>query len=112
MKIKIGNHEFNLILENNETTKALTNMLPLDVEMEELNGNEKYHYLSQSLPSHAQRIGQIRVGDVMLYQDSCLVIFYKAFPTSYSYTKIGHIENSAELEKVVGKGNVKVRWYV
>ena len=27
-----------------------------------------------------------------------LVVFYKSFDTSYSYTKIGHIENLQDLE--------------
>ena len=34
----------------------------------------------------------------MLYGNNCLVIFYKSFDTSYSYTKIGHIEDLNELE--------------
>ena len=34
----------------------------------------------------------------MLYGNNCLVVFYKSFDTSYSYTKIGHIENLPDLE--------------
>ena len=33
----------------------------------------------------------------MLYGNNCLVVFYKSFETSYSYTKIGHIENFEDL---------------
>ena len=35
----------------------------------------------------------------MLYGNNCLVIFYKSFDTSYSYTRIGHIENLEDLNK-------------
>ena len=34
----------------------------------------------------------------MLFGSNCLVIFYKTFNTSYSYTKIGHIENMPDLD--------------
>lgn len=33
----------------------------------------------------------------MLYGNNCLVVFYKSFNTSYSYTKIGHIDNLSDL---------------
>ena len=42
----------------------------------------------------------------MLYGDNCLVIFYKSFDTSYSYTKIGHINNLPDL----GNDNVLVKF--
>lgn len=44
----------------------------------------------------------------MLYGDNCLVLFYKTFNTSYNYVKLGHIDNSAGLAKLLDTGNVKV----
>ena len=44
----------------------------------------------------------------MLFGNSCLVIFYKSFTTSYSYTKIGHIENPANIETALGRKDIKV----
>ena len=40
----------------------------------------------------------INKGDVYLYNNNCLVIFYKSFTTSYSYTYIGHINDLADLD--------------
>ena len=42
---------------------------------------------------------KINAGDIMLYGNNCLVVFYKSFDTTYSYTKIGHIDNLPNLDK-------------
>lgn len=97
VKVKINDDEYELKLSDNETAKEFIKLLPLNIEMKELNGNEKYYYLKDSLPSDAQNLGQIEKGDVMLYGDDCIVIFYKTFTTTYSYTKIGHIDGLNEL---------------
>ena len=83
-------------------------MLPLTLPMEELNGNEKYYYLDETLPSNPNNLKKINRGDIMLYNDNCLVIFYKSFETTYKYTKIGKIENPDNLDKIVGKGNIDI----
>ena len=97
MKVIINNHEYNVNLEDNQTTKELLNKLPLKLNMNELNNNEKYYYLDFTLPTLPSNPKTIYAGDIMLYQDNCLVLFYKTFDTSYSYTKIGHIDNLEEL---------------
>ena len=107
VKVLINNDEYIIDLEDNETAKAFVELLPLKIDMKELNGNEKYYYLNKSLPSDSSNIKKITAGDVMLYGDDCLVIFYKSFNTSYSYTKIGHIDNLKDL----GNNNVSVEIY-
>lgn len=105
VKIVIDEKEFIIDLEDNETVKSFINMLPLELNMKELNGNEKYVYLDNSLPTNSSNPKRINAGDVMLYGNNCLVIFYKSFDTSYSYTKIGHIDNLENL----GNENIKVK---
>jgi len=104
MKVIINKKEYIINLEDNETVKSFISSLPQELEMSELNGNEKYIYLDKSLPTDSKNIKKINKGDVMLYGNNCLVIFYKSFNTSYSYTKIGHIDNLPDL----GNGNIKV----
>lgn len=99
MDIVINEKEYKLNLENNETVTELLTKLPLELKMDELNGNEKYVYLDFSLKNNSVNPKHINKGDVMLYGDNCLVIFYKSFDTSYSYTKIGHIDNLPNLGK-------------
>lgn len=97
MKMTINNEEYQVKLDSNEATNQLLDKLPLELEMDELNGNEKYTYLDFSLTTNEYNPKTINKGDVMLFGNNCLVIFYKNFNTSYSYTKIGHIDNLKDL---------------
>lgn len=108
MLFSIGDKKFSVTLENNETAKAFARLLPLTINMKELNGNEKYFYLPSALPSKPEHINKINVGDVMLYGNDCLVIFFKAFTTPYSYTKLGKIEKAQALPSSLGKGDILV----
>lgn len=95
--ININGQKLEVDLENNSTVSALTKMLPLELSMNDLNNNEKYAYLDNSLPTNTYSPKHIEVGDVMLFGDNCLVIFYESFDTNYNYSKIGHIDNLPEL---------------
>mgnify|MGYP003575366389 CR=1 FL=1 len=108
MRLKIGNTTFNATLYDNATATAFKSMLPLTVNMVELNGNEKYVDLPRSLPTSAANSGTIQNGDLMLYGSSTLVLFYKTFSTSYSYTKMGRIDDVKGLVAALGTGNISV----
>ncbi len=108
MKIKIGNSTFTATLYDNATATAFKSLLPLTVSMNELNANEKYADLSRNLPTSAANPGTIQNGDLMLYSSSTLVLFYKTFSTSYSYTKLGRIDDVSGLVAALGTGNVLV----
>lgn len=69
--------------------------------MNELNGNEKYFYLEESLPVNPYSPNTIEKGDIMLFGSSCLIIFY-------SYTRIGKINNVNNLDTVLGNDDVTV----
>ena len=105
IKVTIDNKTYTLELEDNETARSFIDLLPQEYSMSELNGNEKYIYLDSSLPTNSSNPKHINSGDVMLYGNNCLVIFYKSFDTSYSYTKIGHIDNLDDLgnESIIAK---------
>ena len=106
VKAIINEKEYLITLEDNETAKNFVNYLPQELKMSELNGNEKYIYLDKSFPINSYNPKRINAGDVMLYNDNCLVIFYQSFDTSYSYTKIGHIDNLP----VLGNGSIIVKF--
>lgn len=106
--ININGTDFIATLEDNETARELVNRLPLNIEMNELNGNEKYYYFDESFPSNSSRIERIEKGDIMLYGSDCLVLFYESFNTSYSYTRIGKLDNPSLLDDVIGKDSIRV----
>jgi len=110
--IQVGSKTFTAVLYENETTASFLQRLPLTLDMSELNGNEKYFYLTDRLPANSQRIGSIKKGDFMLYGSDCLVLFYKSFSTSYSYTKLGYVTDATGLAGALGSGNVKVSFSV
>jgi len=106
--IKIGSKQYTATLLDNPTATAFKTMLPLTMNMTELNGNEKYFDLSKNLPTNASNPGKINTGDLLLYGSKTLVLFYKTFSTSYSYTKLGKIENPSRLAEALGSGNAVV----
>lgn len=95
--VTINGNNYNAILEDNETAHAFVKLLPQEFSMKELNKNEKYIYIADSLPTNSSNPKHIKVGDIMLYSNDCLVIFYKSFDTNYSYTRVGHIDNLPDL---------------
>lgn len=109
-KLTIGGTVFRAELANNATAQAFDALLPTTLSMTELNGNEKYKYLDTTLPTNASCPGTIHAGDILLYGNNCVVVFYKTFNTSYSYTKIGKITDPSGLEAAVGAGGVEVQF--
>lgn len=108
LKISVGSSSFNVTLENNATVTAFKALLPMTVNMSEMNGNEKYYYLPENLPTTSSNPGTIQTGDLMLYGSSCIVLFYKSFRTSYSYTRLGRVDNPSRLASALGSGNASV----
>lgn len=106
--LKVGSKNFKAHLYENDSSKAFLDLLPLTIDMSELNGNEKYYYLPQELPTSQESIRNIKTGDLMLYGSDCLVLFYDSFQTSYQYTKLGSIEDISGFADALGDKNVKV----
>lgn len=108
LTIQINGKNFSAALEDNLSARAFAERLPLEVNMIELNGNEKYFYLDADLPSDSVSVERIHAGDLMLFGSNCVVLFYKDFATSYSYTRLGKLDNPADLTKTLGAGNVRI----
>jgi len=108
LNIKVGNKNFTAVLYDNATTQALLAQLPLTLDMSELNGNEKYCRLPDSMPADDENVESVIAGDLMLYGSDYLVLFYKSFSTSYRYTRIGFVEDVSGLAEALGSGGIQV----
>ncbi|QXH64594.1 hypothetical protein KSS91_14355 [Pseudomonas azerbaijanorientalis] len=112
MWMTVGQRRFAVALEDNPTTRELVARLPLRLDMIELHNNEKYATLEQPLPTQDHRPGTIHTGDLLLYGADTLVVFYKTFTSSYSYSRLGQIDNSSGLAKALGSKDVRVTFSI
>ena len=103
-----GTHRFVVALEDSPTARAFAQLLPLTLDMPDLNDNEKHVRLPRDLPTNAVRPGTIRTGDVMLFGSDTLVVFYKTFPSSYSYTRIGSVTQVDGFVQALGTGSQRI----
>ena len=108
MWMTVGERRFAITLADNASARAFAELLPLTLEMADLNGNEKYASLPNALPQNESRPGTIRLGDLMLYGSRTLVVFYLTFDSSYSYTRLGRVDDPAGLAQALGRRGVRI----
>ena len=108
MWMTVGERRFAITLTDSPAARAFAAQLPLTLNMAELNGNEKHADLPKALPANASQPGTIRSGDLMLYGSGTLVVFYVTFNSSYSYTRLGRVDDPAGLVQALGRRSVRV----
>ena len=108
MWMTVGERRFAITPTDDAAARAFAARLPLTLDMSELNGNEKHAELPEALPSNASRPGTIRNGDLMLYGTNTVVVFYETFNSSYAYTRLGRVDDPADLPQALGRRGVRV----
>jgi hypothetical protein len=108
MWMTVGERRFAITLADTAAALAFAAQLPLTLDMSELNGNEKHADLPKPLPANASRPATIRNGDLMLYGADTLVVFYLTFQSSYSYTRLGRVDDPSDLPRALGPRGVRV----
>lgn len=103
---------FELAFYDTAAAGELAKLFPLKIVMRDFNGNEKYCDLPSRFTAEKKIPKDIRCGDIMLYDSSTLVIFYKDFPNlGYSYTPIGTVGNGAEWAELMKRDKITVEFY-
>lgn len=108
MIVQVGGSTFTAILEENEGVDALVEMLeqdPLTIQMRDYSGFEKVGPFGTDLPASNRQI-TVQSGDIVLYQGDQIVMFYGS--NSWSYTRLGHIDDLTGWEEALGSGDVTV----
>lgn len=106
MKLSIGETEVPVTWEDNESTAALEERLPLTIEMSMYGGFEQVGPIGQSIPREDSQI-TTEPGDIVLYSGNQIVLFYGS--NAWAYTRLGHVDLSPqEMEDLLGQGDVTI----
>ena len=106
MNVQVGDYNFMATLENNEAVKELLDMMkegPVTIEMDDYSGFEKVGALGRSLTTNNSQT-TTSAGDIVLYNGNNIVMFYGS--NSWSYTRIGKIDDLSDWEKALGSGSI------
>ena len=107
--LHIGDKKFVAFIDNNDAAQEFAKAVPFGLDMVELNGNEKYYKGKDKLSTADEYApGRIKAGDLMLYGDDTIVLFYEDFDTEYSYTRLGWVQNAYELKDALGSGDISI----
>lgn len=112
MNVQIGTENFTATLEDNEAAAAFTEMMkeePVVIQMSDYSGFEKVGSLGTSLPASNSQI-TTQAGDIVLYNNSQIVIFYGS--NSWSYTRLGRIDDLTGWGEALGSGDVTVTFSI
>lgn len=104
--IKIDGKEIDITWENNDSVNELKNYSKneLTISMHQYGGFEQVGAIGKNIKSNDSKI-TTSPGDVVLYSDNQIVIFFDS--NTWSYTKLGHINlNKTELEELLKKDSV------
>ena len=106
MEMKIDGNIVEISWENNQSVEALKKILPIEIDMHEYGGFEQTGSIGKRVVSNDSQMVVVP-GDVVLYNGNAISIFYN--PSSWSYTKLGHINKSKEeLNSLLSKESVKL----
>ena len=108
MNVQVGDYTFTATLEDNQAVAELVEMMekgPVTLHLDDYSGFEKVGPLGRSLTT-ANRQTTTQAGDIVLYNGDQIVMFYGS--NSWSYTRIGKIDDLTGWADALGRGSVTV----
>lgn len=108
VKITVGDTELIATLENNSTTQAIVEQMPMTLPMMDLYGREMcYRYGAYALPTDDMRSDGYEVGDIAYWAPGgSLVILYAQNGEQFERQHLGHIDSGVEVFENTGDVDV------
>lgn len=108
IKITVGDTELFATLEDNATTRALIEQMPMTLSMDDLYGREMcYRYGANALPTDNMHSDGYEVGDIAYWPPrGSLVILYAQNGEQFERQHLGHIESGVEIFETTGDTDV------
>ena len=108
IRITVGGRQLTATLENNATTRAIVEQMPMTLHMMDLYGREMcYRYGAYALPTDNMRDDNYAVGDIAYWAPGgSLVILYEQNGEEFSRQHLGHIDSGVEVFKTTGDADV------
>ena len=108
MNVQIGNQIFTATLEDNQAVEELVEMMKAGgvvLTLDDYGGFEKVGSLGKNLTTSNSQTTTV-AGDIVLYNGSNIVMFYGS--NSWSYTRLGRIDDLTDWADALGSGSVTV----
>lgn len=108
VKITVGETELIAVMEDNATTQAIIEQMPMTLSMMDLYGREMcYRYGAYALPTDNLRSDGYEVGDIAYWAPGgSLVILYKQNGEQFERQQLGHIDSGVEIFESTGDVDV------
>ena len=108
MKVTVGTASFDATVEDSATGRAFVNALPMTLTMKDQGRNCKVYNLDIALPVNASQPDGIHAGDLLLYRNNGLMLYYQDASAYYAYTRLGNISDVTGLAEALGAGEATV----
>jgi hypothetical protein len=109
VRITVGDTQLYATMENNATTQAIVEQMPMTLPMMNLYGREMcYRYGANALPTDHLQSDGYEVGDIAYWAPGgSLVILYKQNGEEFERQHLGHIDSGVEVFENTGDTDVK-----
>ena len=107
IRIRVANRELSATLQDNATTRAFMDMLPITLPMLDLYGREMCYRFPDALPTDDVNMCGYEVGEIVYYPPMhSFVILYAQNGERFSMQKLGKVDAGVEMFDGIGDAEV------